>query len=144
MLRDFPYTIDARPLRPVFDQFGIQAPVNLDDVALLKFEVISPDSFLWKILIGTNIYYLYAEDYVESLEYVKTTIQSLTSDDSSFEFIKVKKPKNFEKAGPVKAAHVYRPPDDVDEFMKYAADAGMDFAFLAKSQEDSTEAFFAK
>lgn len=142
MLRDFPYTVDAYSLRFVFDQFDLKPPENLDEVALLQFKMLTPDSFIWKFLIGDGVYYLYLEDFVESLESVKSKIKQHTKNHADFTFVEVKKQKPFREADPVKATVSYQTPSNTKEMMKYAADAEIDFAFLVRSNEDIDDARF--
>ena len=99
------------------------------------FTVLSPDSFLWKIFDGENVYYLYAEDFVSSLDQVTANIRNFWPDEINLEFMPVKEPKAFEDSSPNKASEIYQPPENEYEFSKYAWPSGYDFVFLLKSSE---------
>lgn len=131
MLRDYQYSENWRLLDKAIEAF-IDLP---DRLSLVGFQVLSPDSFLWKIFDGENIYYLYAEDYVPSLDHVTAQIQDFWPDEIELEFLPVKNPKAFEDTSPNKSAVIYKPPKDEYEFAKYAWPSGYDFVFLLKSAE---------
>lgn len=131
MLRDYHYTENWRLLDEALVQF-IELPSRL---SLVGYTALSPDSFLWKIFDGTTTYYLYAEDYVPSLEYVRQQIYAFWPENIELEFLPVKVPIAFEDTTPNKAAEVYQPPKDEYEFSKYAAQSGHDFVFLLRSNE---------
>ena len=91
MLRDYQYNENWRLL----DQ-AIEAFIDLPDrLSLVGFTVLSPDSFLWKIFDGENVYYLYAEDFVSSLDQVTANIRNFWPDEINLEFMPVKEPKAF-------------------------------------------------
>lgn len=75
VLRDFVYTTDQRLLMHVLQRFGIVVPQG-EYIALLRFEVITPDSFIWRLGIGKHVYYLYAEDYIPGLDHVRKVVSS--------------------------------------------------------------------
>lgn len=131
MLRDYHYTENWRLLDEALSQF-IELPSRL---SLVGYTALSPDSFLWKIFDGTTVYYLYAEDYVPSLERVRQQISLFWPQEIQLEFIPVKTPIAFEDSSPSRAAQVYQPPKDEYEFSKYAAQSGYDFVFLLRSDE---------
>ncbi|GEM_PF-1256890 len=142
MLRDYPFTLNPQVFSPVLQQFDMEHPGEDANIALLEFKIITPDSFIWKFLMNDVIYYLYAEDFIESLEVVSASIKEQTKDQSEFEFIKVKDPKDFKSSGPVLVSTEYKRPEDYETMKLYAADADYDFAFLIKSKEDPNEAYF--
>jgi hypothetical protein len=144
MLRQYSYTLDPTLLRETLEQFDLTLPAGGHQYALLEYKTVTPDSFIWKFLIEDSIYYLYAEDFIDSLDAVRESILRLSKDQSPFEFIKVKTAKDFDEAGPVAASEIYKHPDDYDNLKLYAADAGHDFAFLVRSEENPSDAFFAK
>ena len=114
-------------------RFGIEA----HEVHLLKFEVLSPDSFIWLLSAGEQRYCLYAEDYVASIDDVVQAMKKhgiLEDEADNFELLQVKDPEEFAASSPVVSADTYEPPTDAKEFMKYAAPSGYDFAFLGKSK----------
>lgn len=130
MLRDYEYTENWRLLDRALEQF-IDLPERL---SLVGFKALSPDSFLWQIFDGDTTYYLYAEDYVPSLEHVAERIQNFYQTELNLEFIPVKQPIAFEDSTPNRTAKIYRPPKDEYEFAKYAAQSGYDFVFLLKTR----------
>jgi hypothetical protein len=142
MLRDYPFTLSPKVFKPVLEQFDMEHPGKDANIALLEFKVITPDSFIWKFLINDAIYYLYAEDFIDSLKSVSESIKALMKDQSEFEYVKIKHPKDFENAGPVLVSTKYKRPDDYETMKLYSADADYDFAFLVKSKEDPSEAYF--
>ena len=131
MLRDYEYTENWRLLDQALEMF-IELPPRL---SLVGHQVLSPDSFLWKIFDGEKVYYLYAEDYVPSLEHVKKEIQSFWPDKLELEFVPLKNTAALEDSTPYRSAQVYRPPEKEYEFMQYAGQSGYDFVFLLKSDE---------
>lgn len=135
MLRDYAYTENWRLLDRALEQF-IDLPPRL---SLVGFTELSPDSFLWKIFDGQTVYYLYAEDYVPSLDHVKQQIHSFWPGDIQLEFIPAKQPIAFEDSSPNKTAVVYQPPEDEYKFAQYAAQSGYDFVFLLRSSEKLTD-----
>ncbi len=121
-----------QPLIDIAKQFGL----DVADLKLLKYEILSPDSFIW-FFTAKGHYCLYAEDFVHSLDLVSKTIHdNLPSEswDDKFELLQVKSPQKWEEASPVTSADTYEPPKDKDEFMKYAGTSGYDFVFLAESK----------
>lgn len=139
MLRDFEYQPNASQIREILVRFNLDLP---EHIALVRFEVITPDSLMWRLLIGNNIYYLYAEDYVPSLTHVKTVFDQYI-ESHEWDFIEPRVTTTFTDAGPVKSATTYQEPDDSDDIMQYAVDSGYDFVFLARSNEDADNAQFS-
>lgn len=131
MLRDYAYTENWRLLDPAIEQF-IDLPPQL---SLIGFTELTPDSFLWKFHDGTTIYYLYAEDFVESLDQVIKTIEDFWPQPITLTFIPVKRQVAFEDSQPNQTAIIYQPPQNEYEFAKYASQSGYDFVFLLKSDE---------
>ena len=131
MLRDYAGTENWRLLDKALEKF-IKLP---DRLSLVGFIELTPDSFLWKIFDGKTVYYLYAEDFVPSLEHVKQQILDFWPSKIELDFVPVKKPIAFEDSTPNKNASVYRPPANEYEFSQYASQSGYDFVFLLKSSE---------
>lgn len=131
MLRDYIHTENWRLLDQALEMF-IELPPRL---SLVGEQVLSPDSFLWKIFDGETVYYLYAEDYVPSLEHVKEEVQSFWPDKLELKFMPLKNAVALEDSTPFRSAQTYRPPEKEYEFMKYAGQSGFDFIFLLKSDE---------
>lgn len=116
-------------------QFGVEA----SDIFLHKYEALTPDSFIWKITHRHNDeytnYYLYAEDYVPSLEHVVKEIEANLASWSPNDKVKlmpVTKRIKWEHSDPVKSTDTYQKPERASEFMKFAATSGFDYVFLAK------------
>lgn len=143
MLRDFQYNPNAQLLFDVLKRFDLDSQAHVSMLSILRFELLSPDSFAWKLLLGNTIYYLYAEDFIPDLSYVKDTLTEYIGTEKWI-FIPVQKPVAFESAAPVKGAEIYQKPSDADELMRYAVDSGHDFVFLAKTLENSDDAHFSK
>lgn len=139
MLRSFEYHPKRESLVEVLQQFQIEVPKL---IPILRFEVITPDSFMWRLQLEASIYYLYAEDFVPSLAHIKSIFDKYL-ESKKWELIKAKKPKQFEDSSPVAGADVYERPKEVKEMMKYAVDSASDFAFLARSQEPAGEGRFS-
>jgi hypothetical protein len=142
MLRDFVYTLDPSLIERTLARFDIVIPEERGAHALIEFQVLSPDSFIWRFLIDGAVYYMYAEDYVEGLEYVRGEISAYAIDEIELEFIKAKQQKEFEDTDPVKNATVYKPPEDYDKMKQFAVSSGYDFVFLCRSSEDASGALF--
>ena len=141
MLRNIVYAYPSLLLETL-ERFDIEVPEDSGYIALLRFEVITPDSFMWRISIKNKIYYLYAEDNIQELAELQRIFSQYT-EDAKCQLIKAKRPLNFKSSKPVKGAHVYTPPNDVDDLMTYAVDSGHDFVFLAVTNEDASEALFS-
>ncbi len=62
------YAYGTKDLVDCLNQFEIGESV-LVDVKL--FQMLSPDAFLWKLRLTNGLYYLYAEDYVESVDAIE-------------------------------------------------------------------------
>lgn len=140
MLRSFRYSPDKEHVLEALSCFDIELP---ERIALVRFEVITPDSFMWRMMIGDSVYYLYAEDYVPGLKHVQAIInQYLEKDD--WNFIKPRITIEFENSTPVKGASTYKKAEDADAMMKYAVDSGHDFVFLVRSSEDASNAQFSE
>jgi hypothetical protein len=139
MLRDFIRVGNESDIYALLSHFKL--PSKNADVQLLEFKVLTPDSFIWRLLIDKTVYYLYAEDYVEGLEYVRQRIARST-DSEELEFIEARVTTSFKDTSPVQTAVVYEEPDDSQEIMRFAVSSGHDFVFLCRSDEDSNTAFF--
>ena len=143
MIRDFVHTLDTSSIKQVLTQFKLDIPeLATGGITLLEFKVLTPDSFVWRFLINGVVYYLYAEDFVEGLDYVRSELDHISKKASHLEFIETKTHIKFESTSPVRAAKIYKKPKDKDEMMKFAVESGYDFVFLCKSDEDSNDAYF--
>lgn len=141
MLRDFQYNPEVSQLTDVLERFSLDYNSEKSSIDVLRFEVLSPDSFAWKLLLGNVIYYLYAEDYVPGLDYVKSIINEYTGSDK-WNFVIPRQVVAFESTSPVKGADVYEKPEGADNLMRYAVDSGYDFVFLVKTLENPDDAHF--
>lgn len=142
MLRDFVHTLDSALVTQTLKRFDISIPDKKHAFTLIEFQVITPDSIIWRFLINRTVYYLYAEDYVEGLKDVQNKISSYAVKDAKLDFIKVKQPKTFDDAEPRKTAVIYEEPENSNEMMQFAVDSGHDFVFLCSSTEDANNALF--
>ncbi len=127
MLRDYEVTFDDNLVLSILRQFR----VGIEQVHTLDFEALSPDSFVWKLGTKNSIYYLYAEDYVESIEAITKAIRMFSGDE--VKLIEVKSKISFENAAPVKNAEIYKKPESYEKISKYAVVSGYDFVFLAQA-----------
>lgn len=121
-----------KPLINMFEQFGVVT----NKLSLLKYEALTPDSFIWVINSGGRRYCLYAEDYVPSLQHVSEMMKRygvLSGESDDFQLLPVKKPSQWAQSSPVTSADVYDSPANKDEFMKFAMPSGHDFVFLGAS-----------
>lgn len=123
MLRDFVYSPTVAHLASVLAEFGFHYSNDNSTIAVLRFEVITPDSFMWRLLIHDNIYYLYAEDHIPHREYVEKLFKDYLNTDA-WEFI-------------VSSA-------DSSGEATYGITSGYDTVFLVKSAEDATDALFSE
>lgn len=141
MLRNFQYNPTATQLTDVLERFSLDYNTERSSIDVLKFEVLSPDSFVWKLLLGNVIYYLYAEDYVSDLDYVKNVINEYTGSEK-WDFVIPREVIAFESSSPVQAAVVYQKPEQANRLMEYVIDSGYDFVFLVKTLENPDDAHF--
>jgi hypothetical protein len=144
MLRDFgaAKSTEMEKIKHVLLEFDLPEATRYNDYGLVRYEVISPDSFMWRITNGSHVYYLYAQDYISGLNQVKHMFSSYLK-STKWELIPVKEPRQFTESAPVLGAVTYQQPEDAMEMMKYAADSGVDFVFLARSAEKSENALFS-
>ena len=78
MLRDFEYHPRKNTISEILGRFD---SAFSGDNALVRFEVITPDSFMWRLLINDGVYYLYAEDYVPSLDHATAIFNQYIEND---------------------------------------------------------------
>ena len=120
------------PLVKIIEQFGVSSA----ELKLLKFEALTPDSFIWLLANNGGRICIYAEDFVSSLDHVQKAMEKygvLNDEDDRFEFAQVNNPTIWDESSPVASSDTYSPPADRGEFMKYALPSGYDFVFLGKS-----------
>jgi len=139
VLRDM-YAYGSVELKEILNRFALNGDTLVD---VKMYKMITPDSFIWKLRMAGGIYYLYAEDFIQSLNYVKSEIEEFAGKDAGH-FIEATDQKDFEEMTPVVSAAVYEKPEDFDEtLIKYAVDSGYDMVFLYKvdrlSDEDKSE-----
>jgi hypothetical protein len=143
MLRDFQYNPSPLQIKKVLEQFSLDFESEKSPLSVLRFEVTSPDSFVWKLLMGNAVYYLYAEDYISSIDYVKDLFNDYLENDK-WEFVTPRQALTFESSSPVENAEIYQKPERTDELMKYAVQSGYDFVFLVKTLENPDDAHFSR
>jgi hypothetical protein len=141
MLRDFPKTLTS-DLVDVLNEFRFDEPHEIVRVAILRFEIISPDAFMWRLLINDGVFYLYAEDYVPSLEYVKHIFVTYIAREG-FELVPAREAIPFSFASPISRSATYQKPDDSQDMAQFAVHSGYDFVFLAASKELAAESYFS-
>ncbi len=143
MIRDFVHSLDTSSINQTLSRFKLDLPeAATGGIALLEFRVLTPDSFVWRFLINGVVYYLYAEDFVEGIDDIRSKLNHVSKSSSNLVFIEAKEPRKFNEADPVRVATVYRRPKNESEMMKFTVESGYDFAFLCKSDEDSNDAYF--
>lgn len=130
MLRD--EASGSPALHAVLELFEIGDETLID---VKQFRMLTAESFLWQLRLSDNVYFMYATDFIQSLEQVANTLQVAT-DGEPGELVPVRTPIPFEEAGPVTASSVYDKPDDWDEkIAHYAGESGYDFVFLYKTEQ---------
>ena len=148
MLRDFTTSADGYDINCFLSNFKITNAKYHEfgyvDFTLLGFNVIKPDSFIWKLIINYELYYLYAEDYVISLEQVINTVKDYDKTLTKLEFVKVYNPKKHEKIEPRKKGVIYSEPDKVNSIRLYTVDSGHDHAFLLRTGKSISDAYFSR
>lgn len=96
-------------------------------VDVKSFQMLTPDSFIWKLRFSDGMYYLYAEDYAPDLAHVSQQIADYTGGQTGH-FVETNDQKEFE--------HLRAKPKDYDmNMIKYAVDSGFDLVFLYKIDE---------
>lgn len=135
MLRDL-YAYGTEELKDVLGKFKLNDSRLID---ITKFQMLTPDSFIWRLRMTNGVYYLYAEDFIESLEHVKRSIQEVAGPHPG-KFIEAIEQKEFEELEPVLNSEVYAEPDEYNEqIMKFAVDSGHDLVFLYKIMEPNEQ-----
>jgi len=142
-LRDFVFLHDPLLVRTAVARFEVPPILEEHDIALLRFEMITPDSFMWRLALDNGVYYLYAEDYIPSLRYVQDIFSRYT-ESTSWEFVPPRQRLVFSASTPVRNATVYNEPEDADSITAVAIDSGPDFVFLARTAEDCGTASFSE
>ena len=118
-------------LHSVLAQFALDEEALID---VLEFRKLSSDSYIWKLRLSDYIYYLYAEDFVESLEQVTDTIR-IATEGTPGDLVAALTPMDFATASPVMSTSVYEKPSDFDDkIAHYAVESGYDFVFLFKTE----------
>lgn len=135
MLRD--EASGSPALHAVLGQYDISEEL----IDVVEFHKLTANSYLWKLRMTDFVYFLYAEDFVESLEQVTDTLR-IATDGAPGELAAAKVPMVFETAGPVTATSVYQKPADFDsKIAHYAVESGYDFVFLFRTEEKSDKDF---
>lgn len=139
MIRDYAYQSGHGIVTAILAKFKIEKP---DYIVVTRFEVITPDSFVWRLETNLGMYYLYAEDFIPGIDHIKGFYERYIV-GHAWELIEVERVEAFEDAAPVKSATTYQRPDDADEILRYAVSSGHDFVFLARSDEAIEDAQFS-
>lgn len=145
MLREYSINSSRPLLSDALSRFTFAPSVSTEDFTLLSFITLTPDSFIWKLIIDDAVYFLYAEDYVPGLRQVEYEIKNCAgNEDMKLTFIPANASQAFEDTSPNKSAQIYKPPQDEYNFMKYAVSSGYDFVFLCKTDIPVVDAYFTE
>ncbi|MEO5950186.1 MAG: hypothetical protein ABIQ04_01925 [Candidatus Saccharimonadales bacterium] len=113
-----------------FSSFTLDTIVTVD-----SYEQLTPDSYIWQLTADDDIYILYAEDYVESLDSVREKIEDAKGMIGG-EFIKVVPNKPIDEELAV-IASTHDDPEYSDFLQNFAVTSGYDSVFLFKVSENS-------
>lgn len=127
MIRDFRYHPSTTQILEVLDRFELNFQAKKPPLDLLRFEVLTPDSFMWKLLLGNTVYYLYAEDYIAGMDELKSTIRYYLKHDK-WNFV------------PVRDIDTHTEP--IHDLMKVTFKSGHDYVTLIKTLENPDDALF--
>lgn len=130
-------------INQLLSKFDIPDSSETQKFSLLRYECLSPDSFMWRVTDGRSIYYLYAEDYVSGLDHIKKIFTSYMESED-WKLVRNKQPINFSESEPVVSASTYEEPKDSAEMMQFAVSSGFDFVFLAQSTENAEDGLFSE
>lgn len=98
--------------------------------AVIKMSrMLTPDSFIWKIEIGKERYYLYAEEYSQSLTTVRHAVEEVAGQGSG-EFLKVREAKELEDTPMYKSPRTHVPIDTFESIQPYVTSSGFDLVYL--------------
>lgn len=135
MLRDEAAGTPA--LHDILEQFQVSEDEVLLDVR--HFRMLTPNSFVWQIRMSDFVYFVYAVDFVNSLEEITDTLRIIT-EGMPGELVPAKVPLSFESASPVSSSTIYEKPTDFDDKIShYAGESGYDFVFLYQTDQRSDE-----
>ncbi len=132
MLRDFQYNPQKQQITEVLQAFDLDFMSEKSYLDLVRYELLSPDSFMWKLVKGGIVYYLYAEDYVSSLQYVKDVFNEYIG-SNKWDFVLVRDGLELDASDKAEGAL---------EFAQYSVISGYDYVFLAKTLESPDDAHF--
>ncbi len=130
------YSWDGNSNEPIYSILKVFGVITTK-INLIKYERLSPDSFIWFFSTDDGMYCLYSEDYVPSLKQVEDTIKAnlpVFYPFDEYKLVEVKQKTKWKDSSPVQSATIYTEPTYSENFMKYAATSGVDFVFLARSQ----------
>lgn len=135
MLRD--EAAGSPALHDVLESFQLGEDEVLIDVK--QFRMLTPNSFMWCLRMSEYVYYLYAVDFVNTLEEITDTLR-IATDGTPGELVLAAKPLDFDSASPVSSSTIYEKPTDFDsKIAHYAAESGYDFVFLYRTDQRSDE-----
>lgn len=111
----------------ILSQFG----VKVSEISLLKYESLTPDSYIWFFYADGIKYSLYAEDYIPSFEHVENTIKD---NDTVWGSVF---PSVRDKYRLMMVDNRHADTDDssrvASRYSEYAVRSGYDHVFLARS-----------
>lgn len=111
--------------------------IDVENISIIKYEALTPDSFVWYFTANNELYCLYAEDYIPSVGHVIDAMHGHLPawyEDVHLELIEPEQQVIWGKSSPVASAAVYKRPEDYKEVEKYATTSDLDFVFLGKSK----------
>lgn len=125
MLRDNFYRNDQ--VTDILRQFkGVQGI----SYAMIKMSrMLTPDSFIWKIEIGKERYYLYAEEYSQSLTTVRHAIEEVAGMGTG-EFVEVADQTKLEDTPMYRSPRTHVPTETFESIQPYVTSSGFDLVYL--------------
>lgn len=98
--------------------------------AVIKMSrLLTPDSFIWKIEIGKERYYLYAEEYSQSLTTVRHAIEEVAGAGAG-EFMPVRDQKDLEDTPMYRSPRTHVPTETFESIQPYVTSSGFDLVYL--------------
>lgn len=91
--------------------------------------LLTPGSFIWKIEIGKERYYLYAEEYSESLTSVRQAIEEVAG-EATGDFVEVIAPKMLDETPMYRSSRTHVSTEAFASLQPYVASSGFDFVYL--------------
>lgn len=131
MLRD-DYLMPSSELQRLISLYDVHGKLQ----SVTSFRVLDPDTFIWRLWLDDGIYYLYAQDYPDSMTEIEEHIKELSSGKAGH-FVHLKsaplKPENVAFSGLEDATRRWnKHPNTIQ------TESGFDKIFLYKSDEEET------